>query len=76
MLPFERTPVDPITERRVTSLEVQAVQVGEVAISVPPGSVVCLSATSISLEVIVVIFGGKLCAIGKKNEKIRCFKIR
>ena len=59
VLAFPALPVHAVSERQVFTVVVRAVQVGAVAIVVPPGAFVLYGAAPPIILVVVSVFGGE-----------------
>ena len=68
---FPFVPVHAVSERRVTTVVVQAVQVGLVAIVVPPGAF-ANHGTAPPIFVVVSVFGAEVHRIVQRERVPRC----
>lgn len=59
MMPPPSRPVDAVSIRRMFAFEVQAIQVGRVADTVPPAPLVSHSAAAFFVGVVVLVSGGE-----------------
>ena len=55
MIAPKRKPVDPISTRRMGAIEVQSIQIGVMAVLVPPGSLVELGAVAVTSVIVLII---------------------
>ena len=55
MIAPERIPVDPISMRHMGAIEIQSVQIGVMAVFVPPGSLEELGAVAVTSVIVLII---------------------
>ena len=74
MIAPKRKPVDPISTRLMGAIEVQSIQIGVMAVLVPPGSLVELGAVPVTSVIVLIIRRKPHIAEMKSNFMQACFQ--